>query len=253
MIYTWCWFPWFCSTSYFPRGVRHPNREGPASGRFLSGVGAGLWSGDFWGYPRVGNQRCGRSGGNMKECARRKQYVEVVVTHCIDGSVQPQKILLANGPAFRSRRVERLWTSRIPSPENLPVALWWKSGGRSPSSMKPPAGGLWRWRNSWGVQTMFWPFWADFDFPDLWWYRQYPRRSAEHQHLSVSDSRYCKCWAGKRQGRSISETNHANLRTSGSPVGTCPQGIFLWVMGEGRSELSGKQPAFLFVNFGVLF
>lgn len=36
----------------------------------------------------------------MKECARRKQYVEVVVTHCIDGSVQPQKILLANGPAF---------------------------------------------------------------------------------------------------------------------------------------------------------
>ena len=44
----------------------------------------------------------------MKECARRKQYVEVVVTHCIDGSVQPQKILLANGPAFRSRRVERL-------------------------------------------------------------------------------------------------------------------------------------------------
>ena len=59
--------------------------------------------------------------------------------------------------------------------------------------------------------------------------------------------------AGKRQGRSISETNHANLRTSGSPVGTCPQGIFLWVMGEGRSELSGKQPAFLFVNFGVLF
>lgn len=36
----------------------------------------------------------------MKECARRKQYVEVVATHCIDGSVLPQKIILANGPEF---------------------------------------------------------------------------------------------------------------------------------------------------------
>ena len=36
----------------------------------------------------------------MKECARRKQYVEVVVTHCIDGSVRPQKIVLATGPVF---------------------------------------------------------------------------------------------------------------------------------------------------------
>ena len=36
----------------------------------------------------------------MKECARRKQYVEVVATHCIDGSVRPQKIVLATGPVF---------------------------------------------------------------------------------------------------------------------------------------------------------
>ena len=36
----------------------------------------------------------------MKECARRKQYVEVVATHCIDGSVRPQKIILAAGPVF---------------------------------------------------------------------------------------------------------------------------------------------------------
>ena len=36
----------------------------------------------------------------MKECARRKQYVEVVATHYIDGSVQPQKIILATGPVF---------------------------------------------------------------------------------------------------------------------------------------------------------
>ena len=30
--------------------------------------------------------------------ARRKQYVEVVATHYIDGSVRPQKIVLATGP-----------------------------------------------------------------------------------------------------------------------------------------------------------
>ena len=32
--------------------------------------------------------------------ARRKQYVEVVATHYIDGSVRPQKIVLATGPVY---------------------------------------------------------------------------------------------------------------------------------------------------------
>lgn len=36
----------------------------------------------------------------MKEYVRRKQYVEVVATHYIDGSVRPQKIVLATGPVF---------------------------------------------------------------------------------------------------------------------------------------------------------
>ena len=36
----------------------------------------------------------------MQECPRRKQYVEVVATHHIDGSVRPQKIVLATGPMF---------------------------------------------------------------------------------------------------------------------------------------------------------
>lgn len=36
----------------------------------------------------------------MKECARRKQYVEVVATHYIDGSIRPQKIVLATGPVY---------------------------------------------------------------------------------------------------------------------------------------------------------
>ena len=36
----------------------------------------------------------------MKDFARRKQYVEVVATHYIDGSVRPQKIILATGPVY---------------------------------------------------------------------------------------------------------------------------------------------------------
>ena len=32
--------------------------------------------------------------------ARRKQYVAVVATHYIDGSVRPQKIVLATGPVY---------------------------------------------------------------------------------------------------------------------------------------------------------
>ena len=31
---------------------------------------------------------------------RRKQYVEVVATHYIDGSVRPQKIVFAAGPVY---------------------------------------------------------------------------------------------------------------------------------------------------------
>lgn len=31
---------------------------------------------------------------------RRKQYVEVIATHHIDGSVRPQKIIIMAGPAF---------------------------------------------------------------------------------------------------------------------------------------------------------
>ena len=34
----------------------------------------------------------------MKDFVRRKQYVEVIATHYIDGSVRPQIIVLATGP-----------------------------------------------------------------------------------------------------------------------------------------------------------
>ena len=36
----------------------------------------------------------------MTNPARRKQYVEVVATHYIDGAVRPQKIVLATGPVY---------------------------------------------------------------------------------------------------------------------------------------------------------
>ncbi len=36
----------------------------------------------------------------MNSPSRRKQYVEVVATHYIDGSVRPQKIVFAAGPVY---------------------------------------------------------------------------------------------------------------------------------------------------------
>lgn len=36
----------------------------------------------------------------MRGQAKRKQYVEVVATHYIDGSVSPQKIILATGKVY---------------------------------------------------------------------------------------------------------------------------------------------------------
>lgn len=36
----------------------------------------------------------------MTNPARRKQYVEVVATHFIDGAVRPQKIVLATGLVY---------------------------------------------------------------------------------------------------------------------------------------------------------
>ena len=36
----------------------------------------------------------------MTNPARRKQYVEVVATHYIDGAIRPQKIVLATGPVY---------------------------------------------------------------------------------------------------------------------------------------------------------
>lgn len=33
-------------------------------------------------------------------CSRRKQYVEVLATHYIDGTVRPRTIIMASGPTY---------------------------------------------------------------------------------------------------------------------------------------------------------
>ena len=42
----------------------------------------------------------------MPACSRRKQYVEVLATHFIDGTVQPRTIILADGTAYEIDRVQ---------------------------------------------------------------------------------------------------------------------------------------------------
>ena len=60
----------------------------------------------------------------MKDVARRKQYVEVVATHYIDGSVRPQKIVLATGPVYEIEDSGRRRQER-PTPQgNWPGAMW---------------------------------------------------------------------------------------------------------------------------------
>ena len=65
----------------------------------------------------------------MKDFARRKQYVEVVATHYIDGSVRPQKIVLATGPVYEiedSREAARRYVVKIKGKETY----LYETGGR---------------------------------------------------------------------------------------------------------------------------
>jgi hypothetical protein len=42
----------------------------------------------------------------MRPCSRRKQYVEVLATHYIDGTVRPRTIILADGPVYEIDEVK---------------------------------------------------------------------------------------------------------------------------------------------------
>lgn len=47
--------------------------------------------------------------------SRRKQYVEVVAIHCIDGDTYPTRIILADGPTYEIERARVLGPVRLPS------------------------------------------------------------------------------------------------------------------------------------------
>lgn len=60
----------------------------------------------------------------MISTCRRKQYVEVVATHYIDGGVRPQKIVLATGQVTTWRTAGRLPKARHPPPGRWPAGTW---------------------------------------------------------------------------------------------------------------------------------
>ena len=49
----------------------------------------------------------------MSTVGRRKQYVEVIASHHIDGSTQPQKIILADGTCFDIDIVKRICSPEV--------------------------------------------------------------------------------------------------------------------------------------------
>lgn len=44
----------------------------------------------------------------MRSCSRRKQYVEVVATHYVDGSIRPRRIIMANGLGYEIDEVKNI-------------------------------------------------------------------------------------------------------------------------------------------------
>ena len=44
----------------------------------------------------------------MAGYSKRKQYVEVVATHYIDGATQPRMIIMADGPTFQIDQIKRV-------------------------------------------------------------------------------------------------------------------------------------------------
>ena len=44
----------------------------------------------------------------MGSCSKRKQYVEVLATHYIDGTVRPRTIIMASGPVFEIDEVKNV-------------------------------------------------------------------------------------------------------------------------------------------------
>ena len=60
----------------------------------------------------------------MISTCRRKQYVEVVATHYIDGGVRPQKIVLATGQVYDVEDSRETSRARPPPPGRWPAGTW---------------------------------------------------------------------------------------------------------------------------------
>ncbi len=50
----------------------------------------------------------------MNPCSRRKQYVEVLATHFIDGSIQPRTIVTADGASYEIDQVRSVGRGKSP-------------------------------------------------------------------------------------------------------------------------------------------
>ena len=80
----------------------------------------------------------------MNQPARRKQYVEVVATHFIDGAVRPQKIVLATGPVYEIEDSREAAPAKAHTTGELARRYIVKIKGKEHSSTKPAGGGLWK-------------------------------------------------------------------------------------------------------------
>lgn len=63
-------------------------------------------------------------------CSRRKQYVEVLATHRIDGSVRPRTIIMADGPTFEIDEVKSVARAKAPCSREIVLCYTIKVRGQ---------------------------------------------------------------------------------------------------------------------------
>lgn len=87
----------------------------------------------------------------MAYTSKRKQYVEVLATHYIDGTVRPRTIIMASGPVFEIDEVKHVTRAKTQRTGEVATRYTIKIGknetflfcddGRWFVEMKEPAGG----------------------------------------------------------------------------------------------------------------
>ena len=91
----------------------------------------------------------------MQAQTRRKQYVEVIATHHIDGSVRPQQIIFAAGPIYDVEDVKGVKKVKTLSTLRLPTVIQCRSKEKKPFSMRTAESGLLRCGHSMGLHHDF--------------------------------------------------------------------------------------------------